>query len=159
MKFLFVFSWSVFLGISLNAQSSDILFYLPDSVEINVHNYISLQKSNAKFYCILRSEGRDTFSVSVCQYQEKDRKNLESWVFITKRRVVINKWSYPLIFDYDYRFSTLNSSNEGVYGDRVNKLIRLLPIAHCFNVKFTKFYILNDENKPIGYANKQHSIE
>jgi hypothetical protein len=159
MKFLFVFSWSLFLGISLNAQTSEILFYLPDSVEMKVYSYISLQKSNAKFYCILRSEGRDTFSVSVCQYQEKDRKKLESWVFITKRRVVINRCSYPLLLDYDYRFSTPDSSNVGVYGDRANKLTRLLPIAHCFNVKFTKFYILNNENKPIGYANKQHSIE
>lgn len=156
MRYLFVLCWFLFLGVHVNAQKADILYYLPDSVEMKVYEYTSKQKSNGKFYCVLRSAGQDTFSVSVCQYYEKDKKRLERWIFITKRKVVINKYRYPLLLDYDYTFSTIDSSKVGVYGDRANKLVRLLPIAHCFNVKFTKYYILDNENKPLGYANKQY---
>ncbi len=159
MRYLLLSCWFVFLGIHVNAQTTDILYYLPDSVEMKVYDYTSKQKSNTKFYFILRSTGKDTFSVSVCQYYEKDKKFLERWVFITKRKVVINKDIYPLLFDYDYIFSTNDTSRVGVYGNRANKLARLLPIVHCFNVKFTKYYILDNANKPIGYANKQYKVE
>lgn len=159
MRYIFLLCCLLFLGIYVNAQSTDILYYLPDSVEMKVYDYTSKQRSNTKFYCMLSSAGKDTFSVSVCQYYEKDKKNMEGWIFMTKRKVVIKKYKYPLLLDYDYTFSTIDSSKVGVYGDRANKLVRLLPIAHCFNVKFTKYYILDNANKPLGYANKQYKEE
>lgn len=137
------------------AQKSNILYYLPDSVEVRVKDFISKQKHSSNFYFMLESINKDTFRVSVCQYQAKEKKNLERWIFLTKRRVIVCKDDYPLLLDYDYIFSTLDTLKVGYCGDRANKIVRQLPIAHCFNIKFTKFFILDSANKPVGYANKQ----
>jgi len=159
MKNLFILFCFLVFGVYLNAQTTDIFYYLPDSVEIKISDYVSKQKSNIRFYCFLRSAGKDTFNISVCQYTEKDKKYLEKWVFKSKRKVVIENNNYPLLLDYDYQFATTDSSKIGVYGDRANSLVRLLPIFHCFNMTFTKYFILDNAKKPIGYANKQHKIE
>lgn len=159
MQKLFSIIIFLFLWLFSNGQKSDILYYLPDSVEVRVNDYISKQKRNSNFYFILESVSTDTFKVSVCQYQAYDKNSLEGWIFLTKRKVVICKNSYPLLLDYDYMFSTLDTVRVGNYGDRANKIVRQLPIAHCFNIRFTKFYILDSSNKPIGYANKQRGDE
>jgi hypothetical protein len=146
------------LGIYANAQSADILYYLPDSVEIKVNEYTAKQKMGTKFYCMLRFVGADTFNISVCQYNEKDKKYLERWIFVSNRKVIVNKFKYPLVLDYDYKFSTINSSRVGVYGDRADKIVRIFPITHCFNLTFTKYYILSN-GKPIGFANAQKKLD
>lgn len=151
--FLAIFLCSFF--INSNAQKANILYYMPDSVEVLINEHISSQKSNSNFYFILESIGKDTFRINVCQYFNKEKKRVEDWIFSTKRKVVINRNSYPLLLDYDYMFSTLNPLRVGYYGDRANKIVRQLPIIHCFSIKFTKFYILSNANKPIQYANKQ----
>lgn len=159
MQKLFSVTIFTFLWIYSNAQKSSILYYLPDSVEVKVNDYISKQKHNPNFYFMLESVNKDTFRVNVCQYQNKEKRRLENWIFLTRRKVVICKSNYPLLLDYDYKFSTLDTLRVGSYGDRANKIVRQLPIAHCFSVKFTKYYILDSADKPIGFANKQKVIE
>lgn len=145
----------LFLSIGVNAQRTEILYYMPDSVEIRIHNYVSKQRKSNDFYCFLEYAGRDTLNLKICMYSKREKKNLESWIFQTNRKVVINKYNYPLILDYDYMFSSLDSMRVGAYGNRNSKLAKILPIFHCYSVKFTKYYILNSENRPIGRANKQ----
>lgn len=159
MKCLVLFQCMLFLGNYIYAQNTDILYYLPDSVEIKVHEYSLKQQEGAKFYCVLRSVGKDTFNLSVCRYTENEKKNLEKWVYQTKRKVVVNDHNYPLLLDYDYMFSTIKQGRIGVYGDRADRIVRIIPILHCFNIKFTKFYILDEANKPVGFSNKQKKLD
>jgi hypothetical protein len=147
------------LCITSIAQQKSINYYLPDSVEVKIFDEVKLLSNNKKFYCVLENIGKDTFLLSVCQYQLKDKKRLESWVFSTNRKVVIKDRSYPLLLDYDYKFSTLDTLKVGKFGDRANKITKQLPILHCYSVKFTKYYILDNQNISIGYANKQAVLE
>lgn len=159
MKKLLSIITLLFFWIYSNAQKSSILYYLPDSVEIQVSEYVSKQKHKPNFYFKLESSSKDTFNLIVCQYQEKEKKYLANWIFLTNRKVVIANSRYPLLLDYDYMFSTFDTLRVGTYGDRANKIVRQLSIANCFSIRFTKFYILDSANKPIGYANKQKEVE
>ena len=149
----------LFFGICSDAQKSSILYYLPDSVEIQVNQYISKQQNKPNFYFKLKSDTKDTFNLVVCQFKGKEKKYLESWIFLTNRKVVVSKGRYPLLLDYDYKFSTLDTLRVGSYGDRANKIVRHIAISHCYSIKFTKYYILDSNNKAIGYANRQHIEE
>lgn len=148
----------LFIGNNVSAQKSSILYYLPDSVEIKVNNYIKEQKLNSRhIYLFLENANKDTFRINLCQYQKKNKKRDEFWISLTNRKVVIDKNRYPILLDYDYKFSTIDTLRAGVYGDRANNRTKYFPIYHCFSITFTDFYILDDKSKPIGYANKQHT--
>jgi hypothetical protein len=143
------------LDTSCYAQQPKILYYLPDSVEVRINQYLVSQKSGKNYYCILERLDKDTTQIYVSDYTSKGKRYTESWVFNTNRFVEISNRKLPLILDYDYLYSTLDTSKVGKYGQRSIDIVRQMPIIHSFKIKYTKYYILNESNKPIGFSNYQ----
>lgn len=152
---LFLFLFMLSSGCLAQKKIKEIFYFFPDSVEVKVHNYILSYPTGHKVYFYLTSTGKDTFDLYSCGYNKTEKKYVSKWIFASSRKAFINGKKYPLLIDYDYRFGTTNVSEIGVFGDRADKLRRTFSAYHCFHVKFTQLYILDDNNKIIGYANKQ----
>lgn len=148
-----------FFYTSSYSQKPKILYYLPDSVEVRISDYISSQKEQKNYYCVLEHLNQDTSQVFVCGYSSKEKKGVENWVLNTNRFIVAGNKKLPLIFSYDYMYSPLNPSKVGEYGSRSKKITRQIPIIHSYRIKFTKYYILDENNNPSGFSNYQTKID
>ena len=141
------------------SQKPKILYYLPDSVEVRINDYILSQKEHKNYYCVLEHLNQDTSQVFVCGYFSKQKKGIETWVLKTNRFIVVGDKKLPLIFSYDYMYSPLNLAKVGDYGSRSKKITRQIPIIHSYRVKFTKYYILDENNIPSGFSNYQTKVD
>jgi hypothetical protein len=128
----------VFLPLSSYGQNkNDIIYLLPDSVEILVNNYMHKFIHESNFYCILKESNR-IYELSVCSYKEKEKVNIPKYVLITNRKVLIGEIFIPIILDYDLKFGTVSDvSKLGSIGNREGYYKRQTIISHSPSIFFT----------------------
>lgn len=139
MNKILICSITILLSTIVNAQSNKevIRYYLFDKVEIKVDSIIrNLEKSKfrLRYYCLLTRDS-DIYNLSICNYQDKDIKNIPQIVFLTNRYAVINKRLIPIIFDYDLSFTTPRK-NYSLFGKRDGNIIRMSYTTEAPNIYF-----------------------
>lgn len=116
------------------AQKNDqIKYVLPDNVETFIDSSIRAQKGSSAFYFLLNKDS--VYSISIGSYSKKDEKNILKWVKQTNRFLIVNKKVYPLIFDYDLKFATVDS-NIGEFGKREGNIKRVSLMLHGITIFF-----------------------
>lgn len=125
----------LFLAIPSMAQKNNqIKYVLPDTVETFLDSCIKKQEGGKTWiYFLLK---KDTlYSITIGKYSTKEKKNILQWVKQTNRYILINKVSYPLIFDYDLRFGAIDD-NIGEFGSRDDNVKRVNLILHGTTIYF-----------------------
>jgi len=116
------------------AQKNDqIKYVLPDNVETFIDSSIRARKASSAFYFLLNKDS--VYSISIGSYNKKDEKNILKWVKQTNRFLIVNKKVYPLIFDYDLKFATVDS-NIGEFGKREGNIKRVSLMLHGLTIFF-----------------------
>lgn len=133
LSLFILFICSFFL---LKGQNKDsIIYILPDKVEMKLYeqieSYNSVTNSKLEFY--LESIERETFRIVFSRFQDKSNNY---WVDNTNRFVLIKDRKYPLILDYDLKFSTMKPSEVGEYGQREGLILKSLFIYDGYNITF-----------------------
>lgn len=131
---LFVFACC---RVNLYAQSQRILYFLPDSVEVRIDNYME-SKKNFKcnsIYFLLKKDS-SIYNITIIPLVPDSDSNILHWVSVTNRYILINQTYYPLLFDYDFSFSTPDSVHVGEFGHREGNIKKLHLIAHRYTIFF-----------------------
>lgn len=137
-KTIFILSFMFFsFFTSVNGEEKDsIIYYLPDSVEIIINDYLqSWEYDTIKFECIMKQDGK-LYELIVCQYNDKNYISEN-----TNRYVIINNRRIPVYFDYDIEFWLKEEQvkNLGEFGNRFGGLLPKRKILfHCFSIKFNR---------------------
>lgn len=95
-------------------RAQEILYYLPDSVEIGLYNQIrQLGKESdiGSLFLMIEKRG-DEKNVSLGVLNEENSAQLLNIVRTTNRKAVVNQYRLPVLFDTDLIFSSLESSKE-----------------------------------------------
>jgi hypothetical protein len=132
MKQLFFFlSFSYTVNCLAQSRSEKITYIFSDTVEItldSVLNSLSKNTNDVLFFLYLRKDSSN-FNASVVSYRKKEEKNLSRLVKQTNRFAIINQRLVPVIFDYDYLF-TSPSNDIGSFGHRDNQIVRSRLLTH-----------------------------
>lgn len=92
--------------ISYRSQAQDILYFLPDSVEVILFNQIQVNKKiipNSVF--VFLEKNNDTYTVKLGNYDEGyDQKEIINLIHSCNRKAVINQYRIPILFDTDIAF-------------------------------------------------------
>lgn len=118
------------------SQNKDSIIYIfPDKVEQKLYEQIKKKSisdcSYFEFY--LQAISKDTFRIT---YSYSKGIPISYWAKNTNRFILINEHKYPLIFDYDTRFSTSEPNKIGKYGHREGTIMRHLIIYEGYNITF-----------------------
>ena len=125
------------ISCSYGQNKNDLIYLLPDSVEIMVNNYMHKFIHGNNFYCILKESNR-TYELSVCSYKEEEKANIPKYVLLTNHKVLIGEMLIPIILDYDLKFGTVNNLSElGSIGNREGYYKRQTIISHSPSIFFT----------------------
>ena len=91
---------------SFRSQAQDILYFLPDSVEVNLYNQIQGNKRivlNSVF--IFLEKINNIYTVKLGKYDKGcHHKNIINLILNCNRKAVINQYRIPIIFDTDIAF-------------------------------------------------------
>lgn len=123
----------IIVCISLKAQVSDsILYIFPDIVEKKLDYYISSSKAgDSNLFFVLENAGDNKYRIFVSSYTKSDY-----WENVSKRYGVVNETRYPLLFDYDYIFSTPRPSHIGTFGERDKQILKYRVILDGYSITF-----------------------
>lgn len=121
------------LCISLKAQTSDsILYIFPDIVERRLDHYISSHTNeDSNLFFVLENAGDNKYRIFISTYTNSDY-----WENVSKRYGVVNQNRYPLLFDYDYIFSTPKPSQIGAFGGRDDQILKYRVILDGYSITF-----------------------
>jgi len=131
------------------AQERKITYILPDSVEIRIDKHIATRSSlgNKSYYFLLREDTPKVYNLTIIPFEVKDKTEVSEWVNATNRYALVNARLYPLLFDYDFTFSTSEPNNIGSFGHRDGNIRKLHLIAHRYTIFFkTNGTILKEES-------------
>jgi hypothetical protein len=119
---------------SYSQKRKPIVYIVPDKVEIMLDSCIQFySKRDFDFYFILEKDS--LYNITVASYQKNEAKRLIKWVKQSNRRIVINNKTYPLIFDYDFKFG-VKDDNIGVFKNRDSNIRRSRVISHGITIMF-----------------------
>jgi hypothetical protein len=121
------------------AQDRKITYFLPDSVEVHINNLLlrSLKLNNNKeYYFLLKEDTSRVYNLTVIPFDINIKTEVSNWVSATNRYALINGRLYPLLFDYDFTFSTPDPNNVGSFGHRDGNIRKLHLIAHSYTIYF-----------------------
>ena len=99
--------------ISYRSQAQDILYFLPDSVEVNIFNQIQVNKRIVPHSVfIFLEKNNNTYTVKLGNYDEGyDQKDIINLILTCNRKAVINQYRIPIILDTDIAFC-LNQNSD-----------------------------------------------
>ncbi len=140
-SFLIVLVFMAIAGRTAPTNCNDkILYIFPDDVEIAINDYIEkyADKESLQFVLTLYKDEAGTYKVYVNSYRTDSGNSKHCWEQATNRFAVVNNNEYPLLFDYDYDFSTTKPSEIGEYGQREGQVLKIMSINDGFYVKFSK---------------------
>lgn len=127
-------------------ESEKILYIFPDSVELRLNEYIKRQNKKEHItYLTLSKKDEGRYYLYVTFYAKQHAHNIIFWVKSTNRYAVVGQEKYPLLFDYDYDFSTKDILNIGEYGKRDGQILKTRSIHDGFHIEFDKNGIINDD--------------
>ncbi|WP_407033032.1 hypothetical protein [Polluticaenibacter yanchengensis] len=130
----------VLFAFKANAQDSKIIYILPDSVELLLFNKTTEDSVDcSKILYYLEKVKDDTMQITLIQFDKnKKTKSFASQLgMLTNRVVQIADKSYPLIFDYDFIFSTPNNKDIGTIGKREGYILKSMLLTHGYSIIFT----------------------
>ncbi len=132
-RFLLLFL--VFHGTVLSAQEKNrIQYVLPDNVEAILDSCIKKMMSTGNsFYFLLEKD--TSYCITIGTYKKSEQKDFLSWVTRTNRYILINKRMYPLIFDYDSKFGTVDE-HIGKFRHRDDHVKKVHLLIHGISIFF-----------------------
>lgn len=128
----------LYYSINTYSQNKDSIVYIfPDKVEKKLYEQIKEISTSDRFYFefYLQAINKDTFRIT---YSYSIDIPSCYWAKNTNRFILINEHKYPLIFDYDTKFSTSKPENIGKYGHRESTIMRHLIIYEGYNITFSE---------------------
>jgi hypothetical protein len=132
------------------AQERKITYILPDSVEVRINSHLlakSSVKNDKSYYFLLKKDTSRTYNITIIPFDSSAKSEISNWVNNTNRYALVNGQLYPLLFDYDFTFSTPEPNNIGIFGHRDGNIRKLQLIAHRYTIYFrTNGLILKEEN-------------
>lgn len=139
MKRIKILIYIIVISINVYAHKQDsIIFIFPDSVEQKLYEqiirYDNYEKLNFEFYLNSLKDGKFRLTYS-CSAHVHDNY----WAKNTNRFILINDREYPLLFDYDSKFSTKKPSEVGRYRQREGTIERSVFIYEGYNITFDEF--------------------
>lgn len=119
-------------------KEGNILYILPDSVEIYINNYLQSSNNNkSKYYSVLQNISKDTFEIDIVLFQDGKKSVVNNWVLNSNRYILVNKREIPLLLDNDFAFGLSNRNKIGTFGQRDEVTSRIRPLYHhYYYVKF-----------------------
>jgi putative transposon-encoded protein len=124
-----------------------ITYILPDSVEVRINSHILTKSGVKSYYLLLKKDTSRTYNITVIPFDNSAKSEVNNWVNNTDRYALINGQLYPLLFDYDFAFSTPDPNNVGSFGHRDGSIRKLQLIAHRYTIYFrTNGLILKEED-------------
>ncbi|NHA06453.1 hypothetical protein G7092_21775 [Mucilaginibacter sp. HC2] len=129
------------VGFRGNAQSSKILYIIPDSVEVSIENQIIKLSPdrNAFIFFLLTKNNEGIYSLSLF-YDKRMQKDklMNKALKLTNRVLLIDEVKYPLILDYDFAFGTPKENQTGTFGNREGNIVRSNVLFHGYTIFFNK---------------------
>ncbi len=116
-------------------RQESIIYVIPDSVEILASEYIEKHNEYCYFVMYNNGENYELFIVSGDDYQDK---SYSAFITNSNRKVVIDDKEYPMLFEYDFDFSTIDKLNIGEFGKRDGMIKRVQAIYHGYSIKFDR---------------------
>jgi hypothetical protein len=149
MKNIYLSAFFVLIYSFCNSQTKDeIVYILPDSVEIIINNYVKAckEKNIDNFYLILEKKEMN-YEITIASYNESEKNNISKYVLKSKRKAIICNELIPIVFDYDFKFGTTTPFKElGAIGSREGYYKRQALIRHSPSILFDEYgKILNCE--------------
>lgn len=127
---------------SIAQEKDSIIYILPDKIEVKLDSLIAEGKEydESISFRLIRM-GEDEFMIIPGSYRKED-------VFssFTNRFVLINKTKYPVTFDYDEIFSTVDPHNTGEFSKREGYIKKGITIFEGYSLTFDRRGNIIDEN-------------
>lgn len=128
------------VGVSAYAQSEKIVYILYDSVEVTLKRQIDKirkKNPNASFSCLLWRESDSLSSISLLKNEESSGNSIVKKLIIGSNRcLLVDKEKLPLIFDYDFKFSSSDLEHMGSFGKREGNIRRSELLFHGYTLTF-----------------------
>jgi len=128
------------LSVGAYAQSEKIVYILYDSVEVALKKQIDKIRQNnprASFSCLLWRESDSLSSISLLKNEESSGNSIVKKLIISSNRyLLIDKEKLPLIFDYDFKFSSSDLEHIGSFGKREGNIRRSEFLFHGYTLSF-----------------------
>lgn len=132
----------LFLGLKGYSQSSNVVYIIPDSVEVAIEKqitYLKVDTTKTLVYFLLEKDDEGIYSLSLFIDIMKQQKELAGKLLKpTNRLLLINKNKYPLMFDYDFTFGTPKEDQTGTFGKREGNVLRSALLFHGYTIYFNK---------------------
>ena len=122
---------------SAQPKAEKIKYIFSDAVEMKIDSVLKGMERNNKgyfFYLVLR-EDSSIYNITICNYLKKDLKSIPGLIKLTNRYAVVNARMVPLIFDYDFKFSS-PSDNLSTFKHRDDQIVRSNLLSECPVVYF-----------------------
>lgn len=113
------------------AQKKSIKYIFSDAVEIkldSIANSFVKAGKDIRIYLVLQKNATG-YTISVCHYKKSEKNNIPKAVKITNRYAIINDRLIPVIFDYDFFFSS-PSKDISVFKNRDDQIVRSSFLNH-----------------------------
>lgn len=140
-KLSLVICFSISLG--TYAQSEKTIYIVSDSVEVRLKRQIDKNRQNnpgISFFCMLGRESDSSFSISLLKNEENSENSfVKELVKNTNRYLLIEKEKLPLIFDYDFKFSSPDVAHIGHFGKREGNIKRSRLLFHGYTIFFDSY--------------------
>jgi hypothetical protein len=133
---------SILLLVSIGAyaQSEKIVYILYDSVEVTLKRQIDkIRKNNprASFSCLLWRESDTLSSISLLKNEESSGNSVvKKLIAGSNRCLLVDKEKLPLIFDYDFKFSSSDLEHISSFGKREGNIRRSEFLFHGYTLSF-----------------------
>lgn len=121
---------------ALNAKKP-IMYVVSDSIEICIGNYLKEIPSQNRIGFYIYTENNQIL-LSLISIPSNSHSIIKEYIDRSNRVILINKNTYPLLFDYDFDFGTKTPiENIGDYGNRDGSYLRarLLSESQIFELK------------------------
>jgi hypothetical protein len=135
-KYLIIVFW--LLSIKVYSQSK-VVYIIPDSVEVAIKKQISKLKHNsadAFIYFLLEKNKGGIYSLSLFRDPARQGGLMDKILKLTNRVLLIDEDKYPLMFDYDFTFSTPKETKIGSIGNREGNVVRSTALFHGYTIFF-----------------------
>lgn len=132
------------------AQEMDsILYILPDKIEVKLDSLIAERKK----YNEISSFRLNRLNENEFQIIPRSKRKDGNSDFSTNRFVLIKNTKYPVTFDYDEIFSTVDPCNTGEFGNREGYIRKVLTIFEGYSLIFDRAGNVIKENWGIYEGN------
>jgi hypothetical protein len=130
------------LGFKGYSQSSDIVYIIPDNVEVALERqitYLKVDTTKTLVYFLLEKDDEGIYSLSLFHDIINQQEGLTGKILkLTNRVLLINKNKYPLILDYDFTFGTPKVDQIATFGSREGNIVRSVILFHGYTIYFNK---------------------